>query len=137
MPGRLDKILVVDDDPAARRILSLLLKGSAEVLEASNGADALKIVEEHRPRVMILDMTMPGMSGLDVLKALQASGASLVILVLTGREDIELAKRALELGAAEYITKPFELPLLKEKVVSCLTGASKDEKKTGGLPWAF
>lgn len=130
-----DKILIVDDDPAARRILTLLLQGSGEILEASDGADALRLIEAERPRIMILDMTMPGMSGLDVLKALRASGATLPILVLTSREDIELAKRALELGAKEYITKPFELPRLKEKVLSCLTGAPKAGSTTGGLPW--
>lgn len=127
-----DKILVVDDDPAARRILTLLLQGSGEILEASNGADALRLIEAERPRIMILDMSMPGMSGLDVLKALRASGATLLILVLTGQEDVELAKRALELGAKEYITKPFELPRLKEKVLSGLTSAPK---AAGGIPW--
>lgn len=116
-----EKILIVDDDPAARRILVLLLEASADILEASNGPDALMLIEIARPRVMILDIAMPGMSGLDVLKAHRASGAPLVVLVLTGLEDIGLAKQSLDLGASEYITKPFDLSSLKEKVIRCLT----------------
>ena len=58
-----------------------------------------------------------------------------IIIVITGRTDIELAKKALDLGAAEYITKPFELPHLKEKVKSCMKPAPEKEKKSEGLPW--
>lgn len=129
------KILVVDDDPAARRILTLLLQGSGEVFEAATGDEALRIIEAQRPRLMLLDMTMPGMSGLGVLKAVRASAAAITIIVLTGQNDIEMAKRALDLGAAEYITKPFDLAHLKEKVLSCLGADPNDKRKDGGPPW--
>lgn len=130
-----DKILVVDDDPAARRILALLLQATGEVLEASSGAEALRIIEAERPRLMLLDMTMPGMSGLEVLEAPQTSASKMTIIMLTGQNDIELAKQALELGAAEYVTKPFDLARLKEKVDRCLAPVGKDERKDGGPPW--
>ena len=126
-----DKILVVDDDPAARRIIVQLFEASAEVLEASNGADALKMVEAQRPRLMILDMTMPGMSGLEVLKARQTSAVAVVTLVVTGRDDIELAKQALALGAAEYITKPFDLDRLLGEVERILRPSGKPTAR----PW--
>jgi len=129
------KILVVDDDPAARRILTLLLQASGEVLEAASGDEALRIIEAERPRLMLLDMTMPGMSGLGVLKAVRASEAGITIIVLTGQNDIELAKRALELGAVEYITKPFDLAHLKEKVLSCLGADPNAIRKDDGPPW--
>lgn len=130
-----DKILVVDDDPAARRILALLLQATGEVLEASSGGEALRIIEAERPRLMLLDMTMPGMSGLEVLKAPQTSAAKMTILMLTGQNDIELAKQALALGAAEYITKPFDLAHLKEKVERCMGSVRENERKEGGPPW--
>ncbi|MDD5305364.1 MAG: response regulator [Elusimicrobia bacterium] len=130
-----NKILVVDDDPAARRILTLLLQTTGEVLEAATGDEALRIIAAQRPRLMLLDMVMPGMSGLEVLKAAQTSVGTMAILVLTGQNDIELAKRALALGAAEYITKPFDLPLLKEKAARCLAAAPKDKGEDGGPPW--
>lgn len=130
-----DKILVVDDDPAARRILTLLLQTAGEVLEASTGDEALRIIAAERPRLMLLDMTMPGMSGLEVLKAVRTSAVGMTIIVVTGQNDIELAKQALELGAAEYITKPFELPHLKDKVMRCMQAAPKDIRKDERPPW--
>lgn len=130
-----NKILVVDDDPAARKILSLLLKTAGEVAEASTGEEALRLIATQRPRLMLLDMTMPGMSGLDVLEASKSSSAMMTVIVITGRNDIELAKRALALGAVEYVTKPFDLALLKDKVERCLSTLPSDERKGEGLPW--
>lgn len=129
------KILVVDDDPAARRILVLLLETAYEVLQAETGGEALRIVAAQRPRLMLLDMTMPGMSGLEVLKAAQTPASPMTVIVLTGRNDIELAKKALALGAAEYITKPFDLAHLKEKVKYTMDAVPGDKRKDGGLPW--
>lgn len=129
------KILVVDDDPAARRILVLLLESTGEVFEASSGAEALRLIAAERPRLMLLDMSMPGLSGLDVLKAAQGGDAAMTILMLTCATDMELAKRALELGAEEFITKPFDCEHLKEKVKRCLEVSSGDVKKDVGLPW--
>lgn len=130
-----NKILVVDDDPAARKILTRLLHANGRIFEAASGAEALRLIEAERPRLMLLDMVMPGMSGLDVLKARQTSAAAMVILVVTGQADIELAKQALEFGAMEYITKPFDLPRLKDKVTRCLAAAPEDKRKDDGLPW--
>lgn len=130
-----NKILVVDDDPASRQLLARLLRTTGEVLAASTGAEALRIIEAERPRLMLLDMTMPGMSGLEVLKASRTSAVGMTTIVVTGRNDIELAKRALELGAVEYITKPFDLARLKEKVKRCLEVVPKNKSKDDGPPW--
>lgn len=132
---RNNKILVVDDDPAARRILVRLLKTIGTVLEASTGAEALRLIEASRPRIMLLDIIMPAMSGLQVLEACRGASAPMTIIMLTGQNDIELAKRALELGAAEYITKPFDLARLTEKVRRCLEFSPQEAKKDLGLPW--
>jgi DNA-binding NtrC family response regulator len=121
------KILVVDDDPTARRLLTLLFQSTCEVLAASTGAEGLRIIEAERPRLMLLDMTMPGMSGIEVLKATRASGVVMTIIVVTGQNDIELAKQVLELGAVEFVTKPFDLLQLKEKVKRCLGDIPEDE----------
>jgi DNA-binding response OmpR family regulator len=130
-----NKILVVDDDPAARRMLTLLLQPIGEVVEASSGDAALRIIEAEQPRLMLLDMTMPGMSGLEVLNALQTSSVRMTIIVLTGQTDIALAKKALELGAVEYITKPFDLAHLKGEVKRWVQGAANERKKDDGRPW--
>src|ERR1035437_5031562 len=124
-----NKIFVVDDDAAARRMLFLLLETTAEILEAASGEAALRLVAAERPRLMLLDMTMPGMSGLDVLKAVRVSAPAMTVIMLTGTVDVELAQRALELGAAEYVTKPFDLPRLKEKVKRIMTIVKSDDRK--------
>jgi DNA-binding NtrC family response regulator len=130
-----NKILVVDDDAAARRMLFLLLETTAEILQAASGEEALRLVAEERPRLMLLDMTMPGMSGLDVLKAVRASAPATTVIMLTGAVDVELAQRSLELGAAEYVTKPFDLPRLKEKVKRIMAIVKGDDRNSHGLPW--
>ena len=116
-------------------MLALLLQATGEVIEASSGGEALRMIESERPRLMLLDMVMPGMSGLEVLKASQPSVAMMTIIVLTSQDDIELAKRALELGAVEYITKPFDLADLKAKVERCVEVLSEDKRKDDGVPW--
>lgn len=131
-----NKLLVVDDDPDIRKTLVLLLRMSGEVFEASTGEEALRIIEAERPRLMLLDVAMPGMCGLEVLRALQGAPA-MTIIMLTSNNDVELAKRALDLGAAEYITKPFDWSHLKDKVERSMEVASGSgsEKEGRWLPW--
>jgi two-component system response regulator MprA len=129
------KILVVDDDQAVRKMLSLLFESTCEVLTASNGADGLRLLAEHRPRLMLLDMVMPEMSGLEVLKAARLISPAMRIIMLTGKTDVELAKKALEMGATEYVTKPFDMNRLKEEVKRSLPAAAADERNSHGAPW--
>ena len=133
--GTKNKILVVDDDSSVRRMLTLLFDAACVVLLAANGEEALAIVAAQRPRLMLLDMTMPGMSGLEVLKAAHAEVPAMTVIMLTGAVDVELAKKALELGAVEYVTKPFDLTRLKEKVLRSLETISTDDRNNHGLPW--
>ena len=104
-----NKILVVDDDPAVRKMLTQLLETTAEIVAVSTGEEALRLVDAERPRLMLLDMRMPGMGGLEVLQAARAAAPALTVIMLTGENDMDLATRALELGAVEYVTKPFDL----------------------------
>ena len=112
-------MLVVDDDPEVREALVLAFKTHYTVLEASSGTDALRLLAEN-PRLMLLDMSMPDMGGLEVLAAARDVVAGMTVLMLTGENDIDLAKQALALGAAEYITKPFDWDQLKERVGRCM-----------------
>ena len=130
-----NKILVVDDDPATRKLLSILLKTTGEFLEASTGAEALRIIEAERPRIMLLDLIMPEMSGLEVLQALKASGVVMTIIVLTGQTDIAVARQALELGAAEYITKPVDCAYLEDRVRRCVKALPPEGNEDGEPPW--
>ncbi|MFI5345602.1 MAG: response regulator [Elusimicrobiota bacterium] len=129
------KILVVDDDQAVRRMLSLLLGSEAEVLLAKSGEEALRMLTVEKPRLMLLDMVMPRMGGLEVLKAVRGTFANMNIIVLTGMNDMDTAKKALELGADEYVTKPFDLNLMKETVKRFLAAVPGKEPRRGGIPW--
>ncbi|MCL1630603.1 response regulator transcription factor [Sporolactobacillus sp. CPB3-1] len=102
------KILVVDDEPSIVTLLSFnLKKGGYEVLTATNGTDALKLAKDNRPDLIVLDLMLPGMDGMDVCKQLRQEKFFIPILMLTAKDD-ELDKiLGLELGADDYMTKPF------------------------------
>ena len=104
------KILVVDDDPIEHRLLQALF-GRAEgfeVAHASDGASGLEAVSRENPDAVLLDLQMPGLDGLEVLRRLQADRPFLPVVMLTGVQDVATALEAVRLGAYHYFTKPFQ-----------------------------
>jgi two-component system, NarL family, invasion response regulator UvrY len=101
------KILIVDDHPIVRAGLRRLLAAErdAEVLEAATGKEALTLVSEQHPALVILDLNLPGIGGLDVIKRLKAADPSLRILVLSMHDDHIHVTRALQAGASGYVSK--------------------------------
>lgn len=126
------KLLVVDDDPALCQMLRRILGSIGEVLTATNGVDALRLLEAEKPSLMLLDVVMPEMSGLEVLRAARRLDQGLVVLMLTGSSDLEIAKRALEEGASAYFTKPFEREVLCAEVDRLM---GLPEGDASGRPW--
>ena len=126
------KLLVVDDDPALCQMLCRILGSVGEVLTATNGLDALRLLEAEKPSLMLLDVVMPEMGGLEVLRAARRLDKELVILMLTGSSDLEIAKRALEEGASAYFTKPFEREVLCAEVGRLM---GLPEGDVSGRPW--
>ncbi len=104
----LPTVLVVDDDPGVRRALdrALRLEGFAVRL-AEDGAAALAAVRHRPPRVIVLDVTMPGTDGLEVIRRLRASGDATPICVLSARDGIDDRVEGLQAGADDYLVKPF------------------------------
>lgn len=76
---------------------------------ALTGGDALMLIEADRPDAVVLDILMPGMDGVDVLRRLRAADSTLPVVMLTGNGDVEVARMTLDLGAFDYIPKPFNL----------------------------
>lgn len=113
-------VLVVDDSTLARRLLinALPEQWDVDVSQATNGADALNAYRAGRASVMFLDLTMPGMTGFDVLEAVRAEGLDSFIIVVSADIQPEAQKRVKELGAVAFIAKPVTheklLPVLKE-----------------------
>ena len=121
-----DKILIADDEPNILLSLDYLMRREGfEVLLARDGDEALALLQRERPRLVLLDVMMPGKSGHEVLAALRADDALKHILVLMlsakGR-DTDVAK-GLGLGADAYVTKPFSTQALVAQVRAMLAGA--------------
>jgi two-component system KDP operon response regulator KdpE len=102
------KVLVVDDEPAIRRFLRTSLAAQGyEVSEAESGAQAHEKIANGSLDVVVLDLGLPGMDGFDVIRAVRATGSMLPIVVLSVRGDEASKVKALDLGADDYLTKPF------------------------------
>lgn len=120
----MEKILVVDDEAHVVRLLKKYLTSkSYDVHTALNGAEAIQVVKEVEPHIVLLDIIMPGMGGIDTLKEIKKINPNIVVIMVTAVIDEELAKRALELGADDYITKPLDLKYIETcvmvKLIQC------------------
>jgi len=113
------KILIVDDRPEVRRLIELTLQTAGyETVQAETGSEALKLATDEMPDLIFLDIMMPDMSGIDVLARLRSEKRfdNTIIIMLTGM-GMELdVQRALQIGANEYITKPFSPMKLLQRV---------------------
>jgi two-component system response regulator MprA len=113
-------VLVVDDDPVIRQFVRAVLEGlDFRIEEAADGAEALQRAAECAPDVVILDVMMPGMDGLEVAKRLSGSSASL--LMLTGVDDPDVEASLMDAGAVAYLTKPFSPRELLDRIESLVT----------------
>ena len=128
------KILVVDDDGDTRRILCYVLAPVGAVVEAAGGAEALAKIQAERPSVVLLDLVMPEVGGLEVLEKALRLVPSLCVIMLTGQSDISVAREALERGARAYITKPIDPQRLRETVED-LIGAGSPDDDDRRKPW--
>lgn len=129
------KILVVDDDADTRRILRYILEPLTAVIEAEGGADALRKIESERPQLVLLDLVMPEVGGLEVLDAGMKRDPALKIVMLTGQSDIGVARNALERGARAFITKPIDPERLREVVEDLLSAGGGGGDPEGRKPW--
>jgi two-component system sensor histidine kinase/response regulator len=114
-----DCLLVVDDQQANIEILrGMFGRLGFEILEASNGEGALKILETRRPDIILLDLMMPGMDGFEVCRRIQdnAEWLDIPVIFLSTTDDKDLIARALEMGGVDYLTKPFHKPELLSRV---------------------
>ena len=107
------KILVVDDEAEIRSLLAAVLQSKGyEVVTAEDGAAALEAVPRERPAVILMDLSMPRMNGMDALPELKRLDAELPVIICTAHADLATAVRAMKLGAYDYLTKPFYVELL-------------------------
>lgn len=124
------KILVADDEQAVRESLrrSLSFNGYDVVL-AEDGAQAVKLIEAEQPELVILDVMMPQMDGLEVCRTLRSSGDDRPILLLTARDGVSDRVAGLDAGADDYLPKPFALEELLARVRSLFRRSIKEAQK--------
>jgi DNA-binding response OmpR family regulator len=112
----------VDDDPGVLATLTevLTLQGYT-VTVASDGPEALEQVKDARPHVVLLDVKLPTMNGLEVLLCIQALAPAVGVVMVSGLHDEATVQAALTLGASDYLMKPIRLPDLEHSLKDCLT----------------
>ncbi|MGH9431033.1 MAG: response regulator [Terriglobia bacterium] len=119
------KVLVVDDDSFIREALAQLLQiWGYQPETASDGIEALEKMHSWLPRVVIVDLQMPRMGGMDLLKALQNRAPRISCIVITGGADSEKAAEASSLGAFDFIEKPLDPQRLQMDLLKCLDHSS-------------
>jgi two-component system, OmpR family, KDP operon response regulator KdpE len=115
------KVLVIDDEPPIRKLLRMGLSAHGyEILEAPNGRISLELLEEKKPDLVILDLGLPDMQGLELLRMIRARNEGVPIVVLSSRGDEAGKVQALDLGADDYVTKPFGMDELLARMRAAL-----------------
>ncbi len=112
------KILVVDDEPSICELLSefLSLLGY-QVFTAGNGGEAVSRFKEKRPDIVLLDIKMPGMSGIDVLRKIKEHDSEAKVIMVSAFGDIDTVRTTLKMGAFRHLEKPVDLELLKKTLI--------------------
>jgi two-component system response regulator MprA len=128
------RVLVVDDDPQLREALTRALElDDYQVGTANNGAQALEAISARRPDVVVLDVMMPYVGGLDVCRTLRERKDRLPILVLTARDEVGDRVAGLDAGADDYLTKPFALEELRARLRALLRRTTTDDDTASAL----
>ena len=122
-------ILVVDDEKSQREILEMILSGEGyDVTTASSGEAAMKFVADRHFDLVLTDLKMTGMSGLDLLKELTDFDKSIIVLAFDGSGTVDWAVDALRLGAFDYLQKPYDREKLLETISRALNKFTKSRR---------
>lgn len=128
------RVLVVDDDPTIRRTLRINLRARGyDVEEVGTGADALSTLEDAAPDLVVLDLGLPDLDGVEVLRRIR-SRSQVPVVVLSARQQSDDKVEALDEGADDYVTKPFGMDELMARVRSALRRGGGEESLAGVAP---
>ena len=115
-----DTILVIDDELGPRMSIEMIFQKTHRVLSATGGDEGLKLLHDHEVDVVILDIRMPNLSGIEILENIKQTHPLIPVIMLTGYGTLATAQKAVRLGAFDYISKPFDIHVLKKVVSSAL-----------------
>ncbi len=114
------KVLIVDDEQGVRDSLKLLLKTSFDVGVAEDGLQAVEVFDEFKPDIVLLDMLMPRLDGMETLKRIKEKNAEIPVIMLTALNTVKSAVEAMKCGAVDYLNKPFDFEALTTLIVETL-----------------
>lgn len=122
------RVMVVDDEPRICQFLNIKLGISGyDVVTTSDGSDAIELARTRNPDIILLDIVMPGVSGMEVLEQVRSFSPHVPVIVFTGRPEV--ARIAMQFGADDYIAKPFDPDLLVKKIKRALGARQGTTKK--------
>lgn len=107
------RVLLIDDEPRVRASLKTVLEPTYEILEAADAAEGLQIFKRESPHLVLLDVILPGTDGLAMLQTMRAEDRAVPVIMLTGTKSVKTAVDAMKLGAADYLSKPFDVEELR------------------------
>jgi two-component system, response regulator, stage 0 sporulation protein F len=116
-----NNLLIVDDQFGIRVLLTEIFKKEGyNTFQAANGKQALSIAEQDRPGLVLLDMKIPGMDGIEILKRLKAMDSSIQVIMMTAYGELDMIKEAKSLGALSHFSKPFDIDEIRKAVSDVL-----------------
>lgn len=120
-------LLIIDDDPAACRIFKKIIeKEGYRVLTATDAGKGLRLIKEKSPEIVFLDIKMPRIDGIELLRRIRKANQNVIVIMLTGFATLDTARKAMELGAHDYVTKPFDLEAIKASIRDALEVNASD-----------
>jgi DNA-binding NtrC family response regulator len=122
------RVLVVDDEPGIQESLRMLLKQECDLVTAGDVDAALRVIDAEPPDLILLDLLMPGRNGIELLTELKDRALETPVIVLTATKTVATAVEAMKCGAADFVTKPFELEALRMKVRQLLAHAALEDE---------
>lgn len=132
------RILIVDDEDSVREVLSeYFTEQGYSVAMADAGETALALVQERAPDLVLLDVRMPGIDGVETLRRMRAIAPEVSVIMVTANEDVDLARETLKLGALDYVAKPFDFVYLERAVMAGLVQAGESTGMAAAAvePW--
>lgn len=120
-------ILIVDDEREIGVMLRDVIDQSVELHHVYNGSEAVTYLEEHLPDIILLDLQLPEINGLELLKIIRTKELSTIVIMITAFATVETAVEAMKIGANDFLCKPFSIEELLKKVMHYLNETSRDE----------
>lgn len=123
------KLLIVDDQFGIRILLNeIFQKEGYKTFQAANGLQALDYVKKHSPDLVLLDMKIPGMDGIEILKRMKEIDKDIRVIIMTAYGELDMIQEAKDLGALTHFAKPFDIDVIREAVRQYIGSAKPVEK---------